>query len=313
MAKRIEFDWNKIDVNLAKAASPAKNFKELDARYYQPKFKEDGTFEALIRFLPGKDNDGLPFVNLRTHGFKVNGKWFIENCPYSIGITNCPACQHAKTFWDAGDKDMGSDRGSKKNYHCNIYIVNDPQTPANNGKVFLYRHGQMIQNMIMLARKPAEGSIDKPVNIYDPYEGGANFKLKIYSRKVGEKSQPQYDRCGFESPSAVASDEKVAEILDQRYPLEPIIAPSEFLSCDELKLKLEKVLLFNSSPFVNDAPSTIKHAEDTKSEPAKVVEQVVKPAAPAVQAPKREEVVIPNIKIEDGDDDGFLARLRVGN
>jgi hypothetical protein len=49
-----------------------------------------GNAYAVIRFLPGKTEDDVPFVKTYSHGFKSDsGKWFIEDCPTTIG-ENCP-------------------------------------------------------------------------------------------------------------------------------------------------------------------------------------------------------------------------------
>lgn len=48
-----------------------------------------GTGRAVIRFLPAPPNEDMAIVKLYNHGFRVNGKWLIENCPTTIG-QNCP-------------------------------------------------------------------------------------------------------------------------------------------------------------------------------------------------------------------------------
>ena len=41
-----------------------------DKRMYKPKFSKDGTFAALIRFLPAPGNE-MPLVKTYTHRFKI--------------------------------------------------------------------------------------------------------------------------------------------------------------------------------------------------------------------------------------------------
>jgi len=48
-----------------------------------------GNGRAILRFLPAPAGEEAPFVRLYNHGFQVNGKWLIENCPTTIGET-CP-------------------------------------------------------------------------------------------------------------------------------------------------------------------------------------------------------------------------------
>lgn len=62
-----------------------------DKEFYYPARDRTGNGYAIIRFLPGKTEDDLPFVKTYAHGFKndKNGKWLIEDCPTTIGET-CP-------------------------------------------------------------------------------------------------------------------------------------------------------------------------------------------------------------------------------
>ena len=61
-----------------------------DDRYWKLEQDKAGNGRAVIRFLPER-GDGLPFVRLFNHGFKntANGKWYIENCPTTLG-EQCP-------------------------------------------------------------------------------------------------------------------------------------------------------------------------------------------------------------------------------
>jgi len=80
---------------------------------------------------------------------------------------------------------------------------------------------------------------ETPINPFDFWEG-ANFKLKI--RKVD--GYWNYDKSEFDSPSAVFdNDEAIEELWNKQFPLKPFLAPENFKSYDELKAKLDKVLL----------------------------------------------------------------------
>ena len=48
-----------------------------------------GNGQAVIRFLPSKDGESLPFIRKYSHGFKIGAKWYIDDCRTTIG-GECP-------------------------------------------------------------------------------------------------------------------------------------------------------------------------------------------------------------------------------
>ena len=69
---------------------PKKTYDKSDE--FVLKADEKGVASAIIRFLPQPVGETLPYVKLMNHGFKSGQKWFIENCPTTIG-KDCPVVQ----------------------------------------------------------------------------------------------------------------------------------------------------------------------------------------------------------------------------
>lgn len=61
-----------------------------DDRYWQPDVDKAGNGFAVVRFLPAPDGEDAPYVKMFSHGFKIGTRWYIENCPTTIG-GKCPA------------------------------------------------------------------------------------------------------------------------------------------------------------------------------------------------------------------------------
>ena len=62
-----------------------------DNRFWQPELDKSGGGFAIIRFLPAVDGEDSPYIKIYNHGFKINNRWMIENCPTSMGAGNpCP-------------------------------------------------------------------------------------------------------------------------------------------------------------------------------------------------------------------------------
>ena len=80
---------------------------------------------------------------------------------------------------------------------------------------------------------------EKAINQFDFWKG-ANFKLKI--RKVD--GYWNYDKSEFEGVTPVASeDANIKAIWAKQYPLKPFVDPSNFKSYEELKEKLNRIIM----------------------------------------------------------------------
>jgi hypothetical protein len=60
-----------------------------DKNIFKLETDKSGNGRAILRFLPAPSGEDAAFVRLYNHGFQVNGKWLIENCPTTLGDV-CP-------------------------------------------------------------------------------------------------------------------------------------------------------------------------------------------------------------------------------
>ena len=156
----------------------------------------------------------------------------------SIG-QNDPVGELNSRLWNSGiesDKDKARTQKRRLHYVTNVYVVEDPSNPENEGKVFLYKFGKKIFDKIMDVMQPAFQD-ETPINPFDFWEG-ANFKLKI--RNV--EGYRNYDKSEFASASQLAEDDKLEAIYDKMYSLKEFTDPSNYKTYDELKTKLMRVL-----------------------------------------------------------------------
>ena len=137
--------------------------------------------------------------------------------------------------------------------------------------MFLFKFGKKIFDKITEAMQPAFED-EKPINPFDFWKG-ANFKLKI--RKVD--GYWNYDKSEFEGVSQLKeSDDDIKAIWEKQYPLKPFVDPSNFKTYDELKEKLNRVIMGqrNTETVENvDLPpqtttTSVPSSSDVKSEPA---------------------------------------------
>jgi hypothetical protein len=231
---------DKLLASVQEENAPQEKKSYVDERLWKPELDKSGTGQAIIRFLPAKDGEELPWIKLWKHAFQgPTGKWFIENSLTTLNQKD-PVSEHNSQLWNTGlesDKEIARKQKRKLEYYSNILVVSDPKHPENDGKVFLFRYGKKIFDKIMAAMQP-EFEGETPINPFDFWEG-ANFKLKI--RKVD--GYWNYDKSDFDKVSALSDDDSELDIIwNKQYSLTDFHAPSSFKSYEELKKRLDDVL-----------------------------------------------------------------------
>lgn len=265
-----------------------------DDHYWKPELDKSGNGYAVIRFLPEppQDEDGLPWVKMFRHGFQGPGGWLIDDCRTTLN-EKCPVCEHNTQLWNSGieaNKKIARDQKRKLTYVSNIYIVEDPKHPENNGKVFLFKYGKSIFDKINGAMHP-EFEDEKPMNPFDLWKG-ANFKIKI--RKVD--GYQNYDKCEFDSPAALLDDDDALEkIWKQEYSLKELIDPSKFKSYDAIKARLDKVLGLAGTISPRTTVEDNSHMFETEVDEKHVA--------------KKAPVKAPSIEEDEDDDMNYFAKL----
>ena len=264
-----------------------------DDRFWKPTRDKAGNGYAVIRFLPQREGEDLPWVRYWDHGFKgPTGLWYIENSLTSIGQPD-PVSEHNSVLWNSGrdeDKALAREQKRRLHYVSNVLVISDPDNPQNEGKVFLYKFGKKIFDKIMDVMQP-QFADETPVNPFDFWEG-ADFKLKI--RKV--EGWVNYDKSEFSSPSSLfdGDEGRLNEVYGQLYSLQDFVDPKNYKTYDELKAKLNRVLGVDAG-FSMEAPA-----------PAPVVEA---PTMASDDTPFADTSFPP---ADDGDEDdtlSYFARL----
>lgn len=212
-----------------------------DERYYELKGDAAGIGQAIIRFLPSPIDDEPNFVKLFTHGLKNGDRWYIENSRTTLSREEADPC--AEEFWRVRKPETEAAKlaaakfGRKLHYISNIMVIDDPEKPENNGKVFLFKFPKTVFDMIKEAYTPEFGgeSMD-PFHLFE----GANFLYRFYKKDGFRK----YDKSKFDAPSPLAKNEKeLGKLLEGKgWSLNAEIAPEKFKSYDELKAKFDAVM-----------------------------------------------------------------------
>jgi hypothetical protein len=295
-------------VNAAEKAGGTKTYG--DDRLWSPTVDKTGNGYAIIRFLPAKEGEDLPWVRYWDHGFKgPSGRWYIENSLTSIGQTD-PVSELNSVLWNSGnekDKEVARDRKRRLHYVSNILVISDPANPANEGKVFIYKYGKKIFDKINDLMQP-QFQDETPVNPFD-FWGGANFRLKIRNFE----GYRNYDKSEFDKPTELfdGNDARLEEIYGQLHSLSDFVDPKNYKSYTELKKKLIDVL---GEEVVNGSAS-VAYTPVAEVNVGRSAEAQSAPAASSSYDDANDDIPFTSDSgSTDGDDDdiSYFARLARG-
>ena len=253
---------------LTKAVEALKSNSGDDSdKYWKLELDKSSNGMAVIRFLPAPavdGDEGLPWVKIYHHGFQGPGGWYIDNCPTTLNGQPCPVCESNSSFWNSGieaNKEIARGRKRKLSYIANIYIVNDPKHPENNGTVKLFKFGAKIFEKITSAMHP-EFSDEEPMNPFDLWTG-ANFKLKSTKRD----GYQNYDKSEFDKVAPLFdSDDEMEEVWKKEFSLQELVSEKNFKSYDQLKGRLNKVLGIGEVVGAKSAKQKVRAEEESIDE-----------------------------------------------
>lgn len=168
---------------------------------------KDGTYKALIRFVPNPANPRNSLVQKYVHWLvDSGGDGRLVDSPSTIG----EPCPIADAFFKLRKSDSAVDRKSseklkrRQQYYSLIKIIKDPQSPELEGRYMIFKFGYKIKEKIDAELKPDFG---EPTQIFDLFEG-KNFELII--TRQGEYNN--YDKSRFSSStSAIVVNGEPAE------------------------------------------------------------------------------------------------------
>ncbi len=292
--KKSSGDLTKLSEKLDKLNKPAETASYSDDRFWQPEVDKSGNGYAVIRFLPAAPvdgDDGLPWVSYFHHSFQgPSGSWYIEKSLTTLGQKD-PVSEYNTKLWNTGlesDKEIARKQKRKLSYVSNIYVIDDPKHPENNGKVFLFRYGKKIFEKIEETINPKTHDEDgnpipgeenkEGVNPFDLWTG-VNCKLKIRTvdrtasnpngfRNYDKTEFAVYDGDGkvINKSSLLPDDMELERIWNSEYSLKEFIDTKSFKSYEELSKRFNLVLTGNSDTVEEDHDDSPVDTSDNDGE-----------------------------------------------
>lgn len=187
------------------AATKGNESKKVDEFIYSPKLSQakDGTYRALVRFIPHLENGKPKFYFGVASCFlqKADGTGgiFVKTPREGKHWNNCPISKVAYDLYKSGDpikQQLGKQINIQTNYYALVQVIKDTVFPENNGKVFAYKFGEIIRKKIDEAMTGSE--FTEAVNVFDVFDAPAfEINLAASGKEINGNKVPTYDACKF--------------------------------------------------------------------------------------------------------------------
>ena len=168
---------------------------------------KDGTYKALIRFVPNIENPRNSLVKKYVNWLTgPDGESKLVDSPSSIG-EHCPVSDaffRLRKSESAVDRKASDKLKRREQYVSLVKIIKDPQQPELEGTYKVFKFGYKIKEKVDAELKPTFGD---PTQVFDLFEG-KNFELVI----TRQNDYNNYDKSIFSSStSALMLGDRVAE------------------------------------------------------------------------------------------------------
>lgn len=273
---------------------------------------KDGTYKAIIRFVPNPANPRNSLVKKYVHWLtNANGDGKMVDSPSTVG-EKCPI---ADVFFklrksdSAVDRKMSDKLKRREQYFSLVKIIKDPQNPDLEGQYKIFKFGYKIKEKIDEELKPAFG---EPTQVFDLF-AGKNFELII--TRQGDFNN--YDKSKFSSSTSAIDmngtpaerTKEVMATIKAELDAAPSLEPYEYKAWDEETRDFVNSILRNylnpgdSMDSVVSKPAAKKVAAKTEAATTNPSEDFEFPT---------EMTGNPNASADDADDlDDFLNDLGV--
>jgi len=233
-----------------------------------------------VRLLPDSKSPADTFFHYYNMGWNsfATGQYVQALSPQTFG-DRCPISEErfrlARTGTDE-EKDKASALRRTEKWLVNVYVVDDPTAPENNGKVKILRYGKQLQKIISEAIE-GEDAAEFGARIFDLSDEGVNFKVKCEQ----QGDYPTYVSSRFTSAGKLnLTEDQQKDIYEQTHTLKETFPVK---SADELTEMLNEHFHCKSDESVG---TTVPYVETPPwSAPAAAVpDQQHDPAPVAVAA-----------------------------
>ena len=217
-----------------------------------------------VRLLPYAKDPGKSFFHYYNHGWVsyATGQYVQTLSPQTFGDRDPIAEERFRVLRTGSEEEkekMSAVRRLEK-WLVNVYVVDDPSNPENNGKVKLLRYGKQLQKIITEAIE-GEDAEEFGARIFDLGEEGVSFKIKVEQ----QGDYPTYVSSRFTTAGKIdLSEDEQKDLYDNVFDLSEVFTLKTF---DELKEMLNEHYYCKTEDTSDNTPTVPDQATPTEPEP----------------------------------------------
>ena len=256
----------------------------------------------LVRLLPNTSNPAETFLHYFHHGWNSerDGKYVSITSP-STWHERCLISEaYFKILRDGTKENQEKAKAClrrKENWYVNVYVIQDPNEPKNNGTVKILRYGKQLNEIINSAIS-GDDSQEFGEKIFKLDETGCTFRIKAeqVTDKPGAPKYPKYTASKFLSPGPIENfdESKIPEIYNSTYDLNTLV---EHKTPDEIQEFLNIHFYNNEFNTSSSTPTEVNDVDDDV--PYEAPKIAVKAAVKPVQTAKPAHVAVEDTENDD--------------
>ena len=190
-----------------------------------------------VRLLPYAKDPGKTFFHYYNHGWVsyATGQYVQTLSPQTFGDRDPIAEERFRVLRTGSEEEKEKMQAIRRleKWLVNVYVVDDPSNPENNGKVKLLRYGKQLQKIITEAIE-GEDAEEFGARIFDLGPDGVSFKIKVEQ----QGDYPTYVSSRFTTAGKIKlSEDEQKDIYDNVFDLNDVFTLKSF---DELKEMLNE-------------------------------------------------------------------------
>lgn len=217
-----------------------------------------------VRLLPFAKDPSKTFFHYYNHGWNsfATGQYVQTLSPQTFGERDPIAEERFKVLRTGSDEEkekMSAVRRLEK-WLVNVYVIDDPVNPDNNGKVKILRYGKQLQKIITEAIEGEDAEEFGP-RIFDLGTEGVNFKIKVEQ----QGDFPTYVSSRFTSAGKIdLSEDEQKDIYDGAFDLTEVFTLKSY---DDLKEMFNEHYYCKTGDEAQETSAPIPAATEAPAEP----------------------------------------------
>ena len=225
-----------------------------------------------VRLLPFAKDPSKTFFHYYNHGWNsfATGQYVQTLSPQTFGERDPIAEERFKVLRTGSEEEkekMSAVRRLEK-WLVNVYVIDDPVNPDNNGKVKIFRYGNQLQKIITEAIEGEDAEEFGP-RIFDLGSEGVNFKIKVEQ----QGDFPTYVSSRFTAAGKVdLSEDQQKDIYDGVFDLTEVFTLKSY---DDLKEMFNEHYYCKTEDTTPETTAPVPEATPAEPEPVAVANDTV--------------------------------------